>query len=243
MSKIKIIKKIKANFIRFQLHRIFGPFATLFIYLGYLTRLSKWAYNNKKKLGINDFYNSKVVHADRFKLYQYVLEKESLKDSEFNYIEFGVGRGNSMKWWTENTTNPSSNFFGFDTFTGLPEDWGTYKAGTFSLGGNFPEIVKDQRVKFYKGLFQETLYGALTDIKFEKRNIIHLDGDMYSSALFPMAVMFPYLKTNDLILFDEFVVPMHEYRMYEDFLDSFPCKLEPIGAVNNYLQVAFRLVK
>ena len=159
-----------------------------------------------------------------------------------NYLEFGVGRGNSLRWWSENNINPKSVFWGFDTYEGLPEKYGTYNVGTFSLQGNFPDI-SDIRIQFIKGLFQDTLLNTIPKIDFEKKIIIHIDGDLYSSALFSLSILYPYLKKGDLIIFDEFVVPLHEFRAFDDFLKSFYLKLEPIGAINNYLQIIFEITE
>ena len=240
MNKIKIIKKFKAYFIRLRIHKVFGFAADYLIYFGYLLKMSKWIDNNKAKLKYNDFYNKRVVHKNRVELYDVFATENRLKKSAINYLEFGVGRGNSLRWWTENNINPKSVFWGFDTYEGLPEKYGTYDVGTFSLHGNFPDI-SDSRIQFIKGLFQDTLLNTIPKIGFEKKTIVHIDGDLYSSALFSLSILYPYLKKGDLIIFDEFVVPLHEFRAFDDFLKSFYLKLEPVGAINNYLQIIFEI--
>ncbi|MFC2137177.1 TylF/MycF/NovP-related O-methyltransferase [Bacteroidota bacterium] len=240
MNKLKIIKKFKAYAIKFKIHKLLGRFADLFIYAGYLLKLSKWVDNNKKALLYNDFYNSKVVHSDRIELYKFLLENDNLANENINYIEFGVGRGNSMRWWTENNINKDSTFYGFDTFEGLPEKYGTYEKGVFSLGGNFPDI-KDKRIKFIKGLFQNTLKFELPNIDFSKKNIIHLDADLYTSTLYALTVIYYSLKKDDIIIFDEFCVPFHEFKAFDDFSKAYSIKLIPIGAINNYLQMVFKV--
>ena len=57
-------------------------------------------------------------------------------------------------------TREQSRFFGFDSFEGLPEDWGDVPRGMFAVEGRAPHI-DDARVQFVQGLFQETLYGFL----------------------------------------------------------------------------------
>lgn len=240
MNKIKIIKKFKAYFIRLRIHSVFGFAADYLIYLGYLLKLSKWVDNNKDKLKYNDFYNRRVVHKNRIELYNDYATENDLKKDAITYLEFGVGRGNSLRWWTENNANTQSVFWGFDTYEGLPEKYGAYEAGTFSLQGNFPDIP-DRRIQFIKGLFQDTLLLTIPKIDFEKRTIVHIDGDLYTSALFALTMLYPYLKKGDVIIFDEFVVPLHEFRAFVDFLRSFSIKLEPVGAINNYLQVIFEI--
>ncbi|MFY0599126.1 MAG: class I SAM-dependent methyltransferase [Cyclobacteriaceae bacterium] len=240
MSKIRLIKKVKANLIRIRVHKLLGFSADVLIYIGYMLKLSKWVDQNKPVLKYNDFYNNKVKQHDRVKLYQFLLEHKSLKDEPISYLEFGVASGNSLKWWSENNSNGNTNFWGFDTFEGLPEKYGTYEKGVFTQEGNFPNIP-DERINFVKGLFQDTLLKTIPKIDFSKSLIVHLDGDLYSSTLFTLTVLYPYLKKGDILLFDEFGVPYHEFKAFDDFIKSFYIKLEPIGAINNYLQMAFEI--
>jgi len=221
---------------------VLGFAADLFIYFGYLLKLSKWVEQNKGKLAYNDFYNSKVVHRNRTQLYDAFVRDHGIKEVAINYLEFGVGRGNSLRWWTENQPHPDTAFWAFDTYEGLPEKYGSYKVGTFSLEGNFPDI-SDDRINFVKGLFQDTLLKTIPLIDFKRKSVIHVDGDLYSSALFVLTLLYPFLKKGDIIIFDEFVVPHHEFRAFNDFVKSFYLKLEPIGAINNYLQMIFEVTE
>jgi O-methyltransferase len=128
-------------------------------------------------------------------------------------------------------TNPESVFRGFDTFTGLPEDWGRFKAGTFNVGGNIPDIP-DPRCTFHKGLFQETLPGVLTDPALRSRLVIHCDADLYTSTLFVLLELRNLIKPGDVLIFDDLFSVMnsnHEFRALLDFRALFPVDLEPIG--------------
>jgi hypothetical protein len=68
-----------------------------------------------------------------------------------------------------------------------------------------------------------------------------LDADLFSSTLFTLTSLAPFLKKGDIILFDEFVVPTHEYLAYQQFIESYYIKLELIGVANNYYFVAFKV--
>lgn len=241
MKRNRFYKKFKAYFIRFRLHKFFGLFSEYMIYLGYLTRLSKYIDKNRSNFEFNDFFNKRPDFDKRTDLYEFLIEKENLKDA-INFLEFGVYRGKSLNWWVENNTNPDSRFWGFDTFTGLPEDWGNYKKGTFSLKGEFPDI-QDSRLKFVKGLFQDTTYKTLKEVDFSKRTIFHIDVDLYTAALFVLAVIHPYMKAGDIILFDEFCVPLHEFKAFQEFTSSFYVDMTPLGAKNNYLASAFKVIR
>lgn len=240
MNKVKIIKKIKAWVIRMKIHRPLGFLANLLIYAGYLIKLSAWAEKNRPRLWMNDFYNGKVKHKDREKLYAQYAEKKKLENCQLNYLEFGVGHGNSLRWWTNTNNHEASRFWAFDTYEGLPEKYGNYEVGTFSLEGKFPEI-DDQRIHFIKGLFQDTLLKTISEIDFTGTTIIHIDADLYSAALYVLGILYPYLKKGDILIFDEFSVPGHEFKAFDDFIKSFYIELVPIGAINNYLQVIFEV--
>lgn len=242
MGKVKLIKKFKAYFIRLKIHKITGFASNLLIYAGYLSKASKWIERNKSTLQYNDFYNKKVVHRERIKLYEFLINHKKLENKNINYLEFGVGRGNSMTWWTQNNHNSDSRFWGFDTFEGLPEKYGDYETGTFSLEGNFPDI-KDDRISFIKGLFQDTLLNTIPDIDFKGTTVIHMDSDLYTSTIFTLGILYPYIKPGDIIMFDEFIVPYHEFKAFDDFVRSFYIKLKPLGAINNYLQIAFEVLQ
>ena len=78
---------------------------------GKASNISKWVEDNKKKLIFDDFYNEKVVHKHREKLYAQIAEELKLKESSFNYLEFGVAGGDSLTWWSKNNTNTNTNIF------------------------------------------------------------------------------------------------------------------------------------
>ena len=235
--KFKIIRLSKSIFIKLRLHLVFGPFAGFFLQLIWMSKLSKWAHENKAVKN-NDFYST-WDYKKRFNLYQQVIAAQNL-NTAINYLEFGVADGESFNWWMTQNTDTGSNFYGFDTFTGLPEDFGPYKKGTFN-SGKIPAI-KDQRGKFYQGLFQQTLPGFLKNFDNHKKTVVMLDADIYTATLFTLTSLAPYLKKDDIILFDEFVVPTHEFMAYQQFIDAYYFKLELIGVANNYYFAAFKVV-
>ena len=236
--KFKIIRFCKSTFIKLRLHILFGWCTGLWQQQLWMTRLSKWADQNKK-IAFNDF-PSKWDYTKRYDLYKFVIKKENL-DADINYLEFGVADGHSFNWWMKENNKPGSRFYGFDTFTGLPEDFGPYKKGTFDTRNNIPSI-KDERGKFLQGLFQQTLPGFLRSFDNTRRTIVMLDADLYTATLFTLTSLAPFLKKDDIIFFDEFVVPTHEFMAYCHFIDSYYFNLELIGAANNYYFVAFKVI-
>ncbi len=238
--KLFFIRKTKALFIRFQLHRVFEPFAGALLNLAYLTKVSRWHQQHGAAFKLNDFYASKWDYDKRYSIYRFLIQEEALTNP-IQYMEFGVCEGHSFKWWVNANSDADSTFHGFDTFEGLPEDWGDFKAGDMSVGSNFPK-VEDGRAKFYKGLFQDTLPDFIKNEISSKRKVIHMDADLYSSTLYVLTSLAPYLKPGDVILFDEFNVPQHEFLAYLNFTQSYYIKLQPLAALNNYFFVAFKVV-
>ncbi|MDB5248280.1 MAG: class SAM-dependent methyltransferase [Segetibacter sp.] len=203
-----------------------------------MTRLSKWAYENKKT-EYNDFL-SKWDYNKRYPMYKWVIEKEGLT-GPVNYIEFGVAAGQSFDWFMAQNTDHESRFYGFDTFDGLPEDWGPFKKGSFTNNNQVP-LIKDFRGKFYQGLFQQTVPEFLTELDNSRRNVIMMDADLWSATLYALTSLAPVLKKGDIIFFDEFVVPTHEFKAFSDFTQSFYINLQLVAAANNYYFVAFKVV-
>jgi hypothetical protein len=208
--------------------------------IAHLSELSQWIQRNKKT-PFNDFPSRKFDYSKRYSLYKYVIDSE-LKESEFTYLEFGVAAGKSFQWWMQQCGNSRIDFHGFDTFTGLPEDWGLFKANAMSNEGKLPAL-NDSRGTFYKGLFQETLPGFIKSHNWsDKRLVVLMDADLYTSTLYVLTSLAPYIKKDDIIIFDEFNVPRHEFLAFQHFITSYYIKYEVIGAQNNYYCVAIRIV-
>ena len=156
-----------------------------------------------------------------------------------DYLEFGVSRGDSLRWWVENCRHPESTFTGFDTFEGIPEAWASWPRGTFSADGKAPEI-DDPRCSFVKGLFQDTLAGWLSDREFPRRAVVHLDADLYSSTLVVLAQLLPKIKSNDILIFDEFCSYLHEYRAFAEMTKAYGREFVPLCRTAEWFQVALK---
>jgi O-methyltransferase len=71
--------------------------------------------------------------------------------------------------------------------------------------------------------------------------VINLDADMFTSTLFVLTTLAPYLKLGDLIFFDEFSCPLDEFRAFEEFVRSFRVKYEVLAAVYGYTRVCIKI--
>jgi hypothetical protein len=71
-----------------------------------------------------------------------------------DYLEFSAHHGHSILYFAVNDTSPQSHFFGFDTFTGLPEDWNNdYKRGHFDAGARLAKTA-DPHVTYVARMFR-----------------------------------------------------------------------------------------
>lgn len=227
--------RLKAFFFLFRLHLI-TP-SHLLNFWGHLGMLSRFVHKHK---GIDycDYYSSSFNYEKREDLFRHVIKTEGLDDVD--YLEFGVSKGGSFRWWSNELKHPDARFHGFDTFTGLPEDWGPFKAGSMSNDNEIPEM-NDDRCSFHQGLFQQTLLPFLTEFKNDKRKILHMDADLYSATLYVLTLMTPYLKSGDVIFFDEFNVPQHEFKAFMEWTKSFYIEYEVIGSVNNFYHTVVKI--
>jgi hypothetical protein len=163
-----------------------------------------------------------------------------IRYKEVLYLEFGVAAGDSIRYWSQLLKNPRSHLHGFDTFEGFPFDWrANLVKGAFSTGGKTP-LIDDPRVKFYKGLFEETL--PHYPLPEHEVLVINIDCDLYSSALYALKSLSPYVSRGTYIYFDEFCDRGNELRAFNDFLALTGKSFRTFGATQTYGQVIFECV-
>ena len=240
MKKLDLIRKAKALFMKYNVHKVVEPFSEGMRNGIFMSELSEWRKTHPVK-GYNDFYQETWDYERRYKLYEAIAISENLFQNPIHYLEFGVAGGFSIKWWLERNRHAGTQFFGFDTFEGLPEKWGAFEKGSMAYTMDSLNLT-DTRVQLYKGLFQETLLPFLESYKGTHKKLIHIDSDLFSSALFVMTQLYRFLKPGDILLFDEFAVPQHEFLAFKIFSESFYFRYDVIGAANNYLFVAIKIV-
>jgi len=238
--KLKLIKFFKDFLLWTGILRLFSGFNHLFFFLRNFNMLRSWiGKTNRTELLINDFYSWKRDYPKRYTMFDVIAAHYGLDKEPILYLEFGVASGSSFFWWMKKNTHPESLFKGFDTFEGLPEDWGGFKKGAMS----FEQVESnDGRAEFIRGIFQESLNPFIEvnkPILQSRPKLIHLDADLFSSTIFVLSQLYTYLHKGDIILFDEFNVANHEFLAYKIFTESFYVKLRPIAAVNNFYQTAF----
>jgi hypothetical protein len=116
------------------------------------------------------------------------------------FLELGVWNGYSITHLAKK--KPSVQFFGFDSFEGLAEDWSGTPAvkGTFSLGGNLPKVPSN--VELIAGWFEDTL-PRFTESRNGPLAFLHLDADTYESTRFALEVFASWIVEGTILVFDE----------------------------------------
>jgi O-methyltransferase len=158
-----------------------------------------------------------------------------------DYLEFGVHEGHSILYFARQNRSADSRFFGFDCFTGLPEDWNAdFARGRFDTGGRAPETT-DPRVEFVVGMFQDTLPKFLAGFRTDKKIVVHIDCDLYSSALYCLTKLDAILPKGSILIFDEFGDVLHEFRAAHDYMSSYRREFRVICSHDDFFTIAVEL--
>jgi len=160
-----------------------------------------------------------AVLAEREAIWERALKE--FEKAPITYVEFGVFRGDSIAYFSENNSDKDSIFLGLDSFEGLPEAWAGNSAGYFSTLGVIPETI-DKRTHFIKGFFNETWEILYSQITGRTNLIVHFDADLYSSTLFALTKI-DSLHQRYIAIFDEF--SGDEVRALADYLASHGAKV------------------
>ena len=92
-----------------------------------------------------------------------------------------------------------------------------YRKGALDVGGRVPNI-HDQRVKFFKGWFDEVL--PTYQFPFHDVLVVTLDADLYSSTIYVLRYLRPHIKVGTYIFFDNMSRPEHEPRAFREFIEE-----------------------
>ena len=162
------------------------------------------------------------------------------KDNDALVLECGVYLGRTINCIAKMTNGP---VYGFDSFEGLPEDWGrdTYVVGSFRVS-RLPNVRKN--VSLIKGLFENTLSSFL---KSQEKPIrfIHIDCDLYSSTRAVLRSCQPYIMPGCVIVFDEYYNypnwQQGEHKALMEFCAEFPVSFQYISCCTTHEQVGIKV--
>ena len=191
------------------------------------TRSVKWVFSLPKlpKIFFNrwDFFDAVIL----------------LSDNSRPFYEFGVWRGVSFKY----LANTFERGFGFDTFTGLPENWHNEVQGSYSSFGAVPKIKGGE---FIVGKFEDTLPKFFSKEQ-PMASLINFDADLYSSTLCALNYAYKVMDKKTILIFDEFIMnenwEQDEFKALNDFCVNMGISYEVIAISFSSKQVAIRLNK
>jgi predicted O-methyltransferase YrrM len=155
-------------------------------------------------------------------------------------LEFGVAGGTTLTIIAEAVASDRT-VVGFDTFTGLPEEWRTaFPTGEFTQA----ELPTVAGAELMVGLFEDELPGFL-DRTEEPIAFLHLDCDLYSSTKTVFDLAGGRIAPDAVLVFDEFFnFPgwrLHEFRAWTEFIERTGRTFEYLAFTGNNEQVVVRL--
>jgi hypothetical protein len=152
-----------------------------------------------------------------------------------DFIETGVWRGGAcifMRAALNVYGDQTRRIWVADSFEGLPKPDGRYQQDKGDLfwifnhalavplaqvKANFSRYgLLDERVRFLKGWFKDTLPTA----PIERLAILRLDGDMYSSTMDALTNLYPKLSSGGFVIVDDYGAVAACRKAVTDFRES-----------------------
>lgn len=181
-----------------------------------------------------------MIGMKRLNNLQYCIEQVVEDDVPGDFIETGVWRGGSVifiKGMLKALGIEDRTVWVADSFEGLPppdtekypEDANdthhTYdflRVSKESVAANFNAYgLLDDRVKFLKGWFKDTLHKA----PIEQLAILRLDGDMYESTMDALNALYDKLSVGGFVIVDDYCIKncaaaISDFRKHHDISDE-----------------------
>ncbi len=126
------------------------------------------------------------------------MRMRDLRRNDACILEFGVYKGRSIKMLSE--LFPECKLYGFDTFSGFPDDGRTDWKLDFSVSQLPP---KPANAEFVVGPFEKTLDGFLQRIGTQHVSLIHVDCDIFSATATVLETLDHRIAPGTVIVFDE----------------------------------------
>ena len=146
---------------------------------------------------VNYFAGKNVVMTSNpYQTFEYLAPLATVDGPVF---EFGVRNGYSLRKLAELFNDNDKVVMGFDSFEGLPEDWGVEKKGRYKTKRPF---VKGAFI--CEGKFEEKLPAMLN--KMGQLRFVNMDCDIYSSTKYVLDQLTPHVGKGTIIVFDEFIL-------------------------------------
>jgi hypothetical protein len=184
--------------------------------LSYIGEIANFLIWQKKTFGTLNIFVSKR------RLYLSIVSKLKCT-TEFEIFEFGVAHGHTTHLLIHEFQKQGIKFkryIGFDTFTGLEQDFRNFPKGSFDNQGKFPNLSADN-LFWSKGLVQITVPN--TNFALTSRKLWIFDLDLYDATYSTVVNVLPVMQPEDIIYFDEAFDPNEFKIVTEIILKTFDC--------------------
>jgi hypothetical protein len=157
-------------------------------------------------------------------------------------LEFGVFEGRSLEVIAE--ARKRREVYGFDSLQGLPQDHRPHvRKGAFALD----RLPQGDGAELVVGWFDDTLPGFL-GASPGPVDFLHVDGDLYSSAVTVLSLVGPRLLAGSVVIFDEFYnwpgwEDDGEFRARQEYLDRTGTSVRYEACTSNNEQVVVRITE
>lgn len=153
--------------------------------------------------------------ADREAVLRFALAQ--CRTIEGKVLEFGVYQGTTLRLLAGDAGGRRSAV-GFDSFEGLPEDWGTLlPKGHFRTP--VPVFPRESDVSLEVGRIEETLPAFLAR-DAGAIALVHVDCDLYATTRFVLDRVLPRMPPGGVVVFDEYygypTFADHEHRAWQE---------------------------
>jgi tetratricopeptide (TPR) repeat protein len=180
------------------------------------------------------------AHYFTYDMLHLAMENVSLKEGLV--LEFGVFHGKTIRMIAEKF--PTSQIHGFDTFSGIPENWHNTKKGSYSTHNVLP--VAFENTQYHVGLFSDTLPSFLDQNKGEPIRFMNIDCDLYSSTKDIFDLISDRVVSGTIIIFDEYVMNPHwmddEYKAFQEAVERNGWQYEYLGISLLSMQAVVRIL-
>lgn len=136
--------------------------------------------------------------------YMSVVEAFSVIELPGDWAQFGVFRGATARVM-EAVLPPDRKLHLFDSFEGLPQSWvdGGWQRGHFQVPSSEIPVFDPAKVVLHRGWFDATvpLFRAAHPAPLA---FLHIDSDLYSSAMDVLCGLDGLIVPGTILLFDEF---------------------------------------
>lgn len=184
---------------------------------------------------VNENFPDAMPYYDKYETLRHALDEAP---KEGMALEFGVYQGSTLR---KIAARRSGGVYGFDSFEGLPEAWRwVIRPGAFAVEAP-PEVPGAELVV---GWFDKTLAPFLAEHPGPIA-LLHIDSDLYSSAVTVLEHCGPRLVAGSIVIFDEyFNFPgweHDEHRAWQEYVNRTGTRFSWLAYTADNEQVVVRI--